>query len=152
MTGVPGAGGPGGSAGPGAPGAGGGDGDGGAEGMRIEVRDLRALGVHGVLPQEQDKAQPFSLDLDVWLDPTPAGASDDLVDTVDYGELVERSLAVVEQRSFALLEALAAAVGDEVLGTDRRIVAVAVTVRKLRPPLSARLGSVGVRAVRRRPG
>lgn len=130
-----------------------GDGDRGDRGDRgdcIEVRALAALGVHGALPEERERPQPFSLDLDIWLDPTPAAETDDLADTVDYGRLVDRSLAVVEQRSFALLEALAAAVGDEILATDQRIAAVAVTVRKLRPPLTARLSSVGVRSVRRR--
>jgi dihydroneopterin aldolase len=120
----------------------------------IEVRDLRAMGIHGVLPQERERAQPFSLDLDIWLDPdasASAAASDDLNDTVDYGELVGRALETVERRSFALLEALSATIADDLLSADPRIAAVAVTVRKLLPPLPARMHSVGVRVVRPRP-
>ncbi len=30
---------------------------------RIEIRDLQVLGVHGVLAEERDRAQPFSLDI-----------------------------------------------------------------------------------------
>jgi dihydroneopterin aldolase len=120
-------------------------------GDRIEVRGLRVMGVHGVLPREREAAQPFSLDLDVWLEVTDAAHSDDLADTVDYGALVARAAALVEQRSFSLLERLAGVVADDLLAADGRIDGVEVTVRKLRPPLPARLDSVGVRAVRTRP-
>jgi len=118
---------------------------------RIEIRDLRVTGVHGVLPEERDRAQPFAVDLDVWFDAAPAGASDALGDTVDYGDVTLQVAGVVAGRSFQLLEALAAEVARVVLAADRRTVAVAVTVRKLRPPIPADVGSVGVRVVRRRP-
>ncbi len=119
-------------------------------GDRIEIRDLHLLGVHGVLPEERERAQPFALDLDAWLDAAPAGASDALADTVDYGDLVEVAAGVVAGRRFQLLEALAGAVAGAVLDRDRRLAVVAVTVRKLRPPLPHHVGSVGVRVVRRR--
>ncbi|HVX23066.1 MAG TPA: 2-amino-4-hydroxy-6-hydroxymethyldihydropteridine diphosphokinase [Acidimicrobiales bacterium] len=118
---------------------------------RIEIRDLRVTGVHGVLPEERERAQPFAVDLDAWLDAAPAAASDALADTVDYGDVVLQVAAVVAGRSFQLLEALASELARVVLDADRRVAAVAVTVRKLRPPLPADVGSVGVRVVRRRP-
>ena len=54
---------------------------------RIELRGLRAVGTHGALPEEQSRAQPFEIDLDVEADLRPAGVSDALHDTVDYGAL-----------------------------------------------------------------
>jgi 7,8-dihydroneopterin aldolase/epimerase/oxygenase len=123
---------------------------GGRWGDRIEVRDLRVLGVHGVLPEERERPQPFALDLSVWLDVRPAGASDALEDTVDYAALAALAAGTVADRSFRLLEALADAVAQAVLGHDDRVAAAAVTVRKLRPPLPFDVGSVGVRVVRRR--
>jgi len=120
------------------------------DGDRIEVRGLRALGVHGVLPAERERAQPFEVDLDVVLATGPAARSDDLADTVDYAGLVERAAGVVERRSFALLEALADAVAAELLAADDRVRAARVTVRKLHPPVALDLSSVGVQVVRRR--
>ena len=35
---------------------------------RIEIHDLRVTGVHGVLPEEQERAQPFSVDIVAWVD------------------------------------------------------------------------------------
>jgi dihydroneopterin aldolase len=118
------------------------------EGDRIEIRDLRVVGVHGVLAEERERAQPFALDLDVWVDLSDAGSSDDLADTVDYGDLVERSAAVVRDQSFQLLEALAANVARTVLAADARVQAVEVTLHKLRPPIGLDVGSTGVRVLR----
>jgi len=117
---------------------------------RIEIRDLQVLGVHGVLPEERQRAQPFSVDVDAWVD-VPVGGEHDRIDgTVDYGELVERAAGVVASSSFQLIETLADAVASSLLGSDRRITKVVVTVRKLRPPLPHLVGSVGVRVARRR--
>ena len=118
---------------------------------RIEIRGLRVLGTHGVLAEERSRPQPFSVDLDLWLDTTGSARSDDLADTVDYAAVAEAAAALVASRSYALLEALAGALADGVLGADQRVAAVGVTVRKLRPPLALDVDSVGVRTVRRRP-
>lgn len=117
---------------------------------RIELRDLRALGVHGALDEERVRPQPFSIDVDAWLDVGAAARSDVLADTADYGAIAARAVQVVATRSFRLLEALAAAVAAEVLATDRRIERTEVTVRKLRPPVASDLGTAGVRVSRGR--
>jgi dihydroneopterin aldolase len=119
-------------------------------GPRIEVRGLRVVGVHGALPEERERAQPFELDLDVWGDIGEAATSDRLSDTADYAILATRAAQVVATTSFSLLEALARAVADALLEADARVQAVAVTVRKLRPPLALDVDSVGVRLVVRR--
>jgi dihydroneopterin aldolase len=120
-------------------------------GDQIEIRDLRVVGVHGVLPEERQRAQPFSLDLVAWVDLAAAQHSDDLADTVDYGALAQLAADVVAQRSFQLLEALAGRLAEALLVADGRINAVEVTLRKLRPPLALDVASTGVRVFRARP-
>ncbi|HVA42772.1 MAG TPA: dihydroneopterin aldolase [Acidimicrobiales bacterium] len=110
---------------------------------RIEIRALRVLGTHGVLPEEQARSQPFELDIDIETDLAPAAVSDAVADTVDYGAAVELARRVVETQRFALMETMAARVA-EVLLADVRASAVTVTVRKLRPPVAADLASAGV--------
>ena len=122
----------------------------GGGGDRIEVRDLRVTGVHGVLPEERERAQPFSLDIVAWVDMGAAQQSDALSDTVDYGALTQVAADVVGQRSYRLLEALAGRLADALLLTDARLTAVEVTVRKLRPPLPLDVASTGVRVLRAR--
>jgi len=106
------------------------------------------VGTHGALPEEQERAQPFEVDLDVEVDLGQAADSDDLADTVDYARAVQRAAAVVTGESFRLLEGLAGAIARAVLA-DQRARSVTVTVRKLRPPVAADLASVGVRLTRR---
>ncbi|HZD65344.1 MAG TPA: dihydroneopterin aldolase [Acidimicrobiales bacterium] len=120
-------------------------------GDHIELRGLRVLGTHGALPEERHRAQPFELDLDLELDLTRAGRSDQLGDTVDYGAVVRQVVEVVGGQRFTLLEALAQAVVDTVL--DHPLVAATtVVVRKVRPPVAADLSSAGVRLTRRGAG
>lgn len=118
---------------------------------RIEIRGLRLLGTHGVLPEERARPQPFEIDADLVVSMVEAGSSDDLADTVDYAGVVDRISAVVGgAKSFLLLEALAAAVADAVLRADGRVEGVTLSVRKLQPPLAADLSTVGVRITRPR--
>jgi len=123
----------------------------GAPGDRIELRGLRVVGTHGVLIEEQERAQPFEVDLDLAVDLRPAGVSDDLADTVDYGAVADVVAATVAGgRSFALLEALAWHLVEAVLDVDHRITGVTVALRKLRPPLAVDIDTVGVRVARTR--
>jgi dihydroneopterin aldolase len=117
---------------------------------RIEIRDLRVTGVHGVLAEERERPQPFAVDIVAWVDMTAAQQSDDLADTVDYGALAQTAADVVGGRSYRLLEALAGRLASALLITDARLEAVEVTVRKLRPPLPLDVGSTGVRVRRAR--
>lgn len=119
---------------------------------QIEIRSLRLLGVHGLLPEERRRPQPFELDLDVVVDLAAAGSSDDLSDSVDYGAVTAAARQVVEDESFGLLEALADHLSRAVLAVDPRIAEVTVAVRKLHPPVPADLGTAGVRIRRSRPG
>lgn len=121
-----------------------------AAGDRIELRGLRLAGVVGVLPHEQAQAQPLELDLDVHLDLAPAGISDDLGDTVDYGALCDVAERVVGATRYGLLEALAEHLARDLLAADERIDAVTVSVRKLRPPVAQQLSTSGARLTRAR--
>jgi dihydroneopterin aldolase len=102
------------------------------------------MGAHGALPEEQDRAQPFEVDVDLTADLTAAGASDDLADTVDYGAVAMTVERIVTCEHHRLLERLATRIADDVLAVDPRITGVTVTVRKLRPPVPVDLASAGV--------
>ncbi|MFY9780240.1 MAG: dihydroneopterin aldolase [Candidatus Baltobacteraceae bacterium] len=98
-------------------------------GDRIAVRGIRAYGRHGALEGERDREQPFDLDLELEIDLAAARASDDLADTLDYAAVHARVVAIVQERSYALLERL----GDEILRAllaDARVRAASVTIGK----------------------
>ena len=113
----------------------------------IIIKGLRELGVHGVLPEEQTRPQPFEVDVELVVDLTVAGESDALDDTVDYSAVSEAVSRVVTSERYYLLERLAARIA-EVCRVDERVLAVTVTVRKLHPPVRAMVDTVAVRIER----
>ncbi len=122
---------------------------GGDQGV-IEIRGLRLLGAHGVLPEEKQRRQLFEVDIDVHADLTAAARSDELSSTVDYGEILEVARAVVEGPHVSLLERLAGRISASVLEVPG-VKGVEVSVRKLRPPVPFDVASAGVRVATRRP-
>ena len=110
---------------------------------RIVLHDMRFLGHHGVGEEERAQAQGFAVDVELAADLAPAGRSDDLAQTVDYGAVFATCRDVVERASFRLIEALAEAIADAVLATYP-VGEVVVRVRKLRPPIEGTLGWAGV--------
>ena len=109
----------------------------------IVIKGLRELGVHGVLPEEQTRPQPFEVDVELTVDLSRAGASDALDDTVDYSAVAEAVSRVVTSERYYLLERLAARIA-EVCRVDDRVTGVLVTVRKLHPPVRAMVDHVAV--------
>ena len=63
---------------------------------RIELNKIQALGTIGVLPEEKNRAQPFEIDLAIETDLSVAGASDDLDDTINYGEVTELVAGIIQ--------------------------------------------------------
>ena len=106
------------------------------------------MGTHGALPEEEDRAQPFEVDLELAADLSVAGRTDALDDTVDYGVVVATVERIVSGEHHRLLERLATRIAEDVLAVDPRISSVTVSVRKLRPPVPVDLGSAGVTVTR----
>ncbi len=118
---------------------------------RIELRGLRVSGLCGALPEEQVRAQPLEVDVDVVADLRAPGASDALDDTVDYGPLCQALETAITSGRFTLLEALAERLATEAL-SFAGVEQVTVAVRKLRPPVPQQLATSGVRITRHRDG
>lgn len=110
---------------------------------RLTVSGVRCWGHHGVFDHERRDGQDFVIDLTLGLDTGPAAASDDLHDTVDYGNLVARVKAAVEADPVDLIETLADRVAGECL-SDRRVEWVEVTVHKPDAPIEADFADVAL--------
>ena len=104
----------------------------------------------GALPEERIRAQPFELDIEMGADLAPAGLSDDLGDTVDYGSVCAAVAGASEGEQFTLMEAMAHRIAEVCLDADSRVQQVTVEVRKLRPPVPQHLSTSGVRITRYR--
>lgn len=117
---------------------------------RILLTGLTVRGHHGVFDFERRDGQDFVVDVALELDTRPAAASDDVLDTVHYGELAEALAAVVGGEAVNLIESLAQRLADVCLA-DARVQAATVTVHKPQAPIALSFADVAVSIRRERP-
>jgi dihydroneopterin aldolase len=96
--------------------------------ITVEVRELRVFGRHGVHAEERERGQDFLFDVE--LDVGQRGTGDRLEEAVDYVEVARAVQEVSDARQYALLEALATAVAEEL---ERRFAPNRVHVRVRKP-------------------
>jgi dihydroneopterin aldolase len=110
---------------------------------RITLTGLRVRGNHGVYDFERRDGQDFVVDVELELDLARAAESDDVVDTIHYGELAEALAAIVAGEPVNLIETLAQRLVTVCL-SDERVSAATVTVHKPQAPISLQFGDVAV--------
>jgi dihydroneopterin aldolase len=81
----------------------------------IRLEGLSVFGHHGARPYEKEAGQRLEVDLELYPLDDRAETSDKLADAVDYDMLYRTVREVVEDKSFHLLEALAATVATTIL-------------------------------------
>lgn len=81
----------------------------------IELIGLELHGYHGVLDEEAREGQRFVFDITLEVE-SAASATDDIDDAVDYREVVALVREISQRHRFRLLEALAQATADALVG------------------------------------
>lgn len=120
----------------------------------ITLTGLRVFGRHGVYDEERRVGQDFVIDVTLRLDTRRAAASDDVSDTVHYGEVAQQIAAIVGGEPVNLLETLAGRISDHLLSLEP-VDSVRVTVHKPEAPIPLSFDDVSVtieRSASRRPG
>jgi 7,8-dihydroneopterin aldolase/epimerase/oxygenase len=116
---------------------------------QITLTGLRANAFHGVLEEERRTGQVFIIDVTVHLDLRAAGATDELAQTIHYGELAEEIVAAVESDPVDLIETVAERIAEVVLAHGAAQL-VQVTVHKPSAPISVPFTDVSVTIMRGR--
>jgi len=109
----------------------------------IRLQNMTFYAHHGATVQEKQLGQIFQVDVEISLDMRTAATSDDLSQTVDYGEIHGLVEEVVVGRQFSLLETLAQAILTAI-ARRYKLDQVLVRVRKPHPPLAGKLDCVEV--------
>lgn len=109
----------------------------------ITLTGVRATGYHGVYEHERREGQEFVVDVVVRLPLDRPAVSDDVTDTIHYGELAERIVAAVERDPLNLIEALAERIAHEVLSYPL-VASTTVTVHKPHAPIPVPFEDVAV--------
>ena len=97
---------------------------------KIILRGLPVSCVIGTLPDERTSPQTLVFDLDLYGDCSRAGATDDLVDAVDYTAVERCVKEYAAGTSFFLLERLAYASARNLLEQFQLLNRITLTIRK----------------------
>jgi len=109
----------------------------------ITITGLRLTGYHGVFDDEKRDGQEFVIDLEIELDLSSAGSTDDLQKTLDYSVVVDQVAQRVTGESVDLIETLAHDLAQIVLNHPQPT-AVTVTVHKPQAPVGHPVDDIAV--------
>jgi 7,8-dihydroneopterin aldolase/epimerase/oxygenase len=110
--------------------------------MQVHVQGLRLVGYHGVFPEEQRVPNLFEFNITVRYTPIPNTVFT-LENTIDYGAIVTIVKANM-QPPVALLETLAANIGEQLTQTYPHCTEISIQIIKTQAPLPAFNGTVGI--------
>lgn len=82
---------------------------------KIHIRDLELYCNHGVYPEETFLGQKFLFDVTLYTNTRPAGLTDDLEKSINYGEISHQIKDYMSSHTYKLLEAAA---GESVPGAS----------------------------------
>lgn len=114
---------------------------------QLTLTGLRAHAHHGVYEHERIDGQEFVIDVVVHLPLRTAAESDDIAETIHYGDLAAEIVAAVERDPVDLIETVALRVADLVLAHPQAVF-VNVTVHKPGAPISVPFEDVSVTIMR----
>jgi 7,8-dihydroneopterin aldolase/epimerase/oxygenase len=100
-----------------------------------------------VYEHERREGQEFIVDATLFLDTARAGMTDEVTDTVHYGELASALAEVVAGEPVNLLETLTARLAEVCLA-DERVTEATVTVHKPQAPIPLQFADVAVTITR----
>lgn len=117
---------------------------------KMILKGMRFFGYHGVFPEENRLGQQFYVDLELSMDMSEAGKTDELAHALDYSELHAFVKAIVEGPPFKLIEALTAHVASRVLEHYTMVNEVTVRVTKPHPPFDVHFDGMTIEMHRKR--
>lgn len=82
---------------------------------KIRLVNMSFYGYHGVHSEERRMGKKFYIDVELTLDLSPAGTTDDLTKTVDYAEVYALIREIEGGKQYSLLEALAEDIAQRLL-------------------------------------
>lgn len=110
---------------------------------KIILAGMEFYGYHGLLPQEQSLGQIFIIDVELSLELSQAGNSDNPKDTVDYTGIFDIVKTIVEGKPHKLLESVAEAIASSILECFQ-IKEVTVRVKKPHAPIQGKFDWIAI--------
>ncbi len=117
---------------------------------KIKITGLELFARHGVYPEENALGQRFLVNAVLYLDVRPAGLSDDLERSVNYGEVSHFIKDFMETHTYKLIETVAEQLAREILRAWPLIERIDLEIQKPWAPVGLPLDTVAVEISRSR--
>jgi len=101
----------------------------------IRLVNLTFYAHHGVHREEHFVGAKYEVDAEMHFDYSEAARNDDIASTIDYRRIYEKIRAVVTQKKYYLIEAVAYTIATEFLASNPVLDSITVKVRKRNPPI-----------------
>ncbi len=102
---------------------------------QIVLKNMAFYGNHGNFDAETKLGQRFFIDVVLSVDVREAGQTDDLTKTIDYGLVYDHIRAIVEGRTYRLLERVATVIIEDLLTAFDGVHEVTLSIRKPAAPI-----------------
>lgn len=112
----------------------------------IFIDGLKTQAIIGIYDWERENRQPLIFDIDMRLPITQAAQSDDINDTVNYKQVSDEVIALVEASRYELLETLCEAICQHILTHHNAVKVINLKVSK--PMAVAETNTVGLKITR----
>lgn len=111
---------------------------------KITISGVKARGFHGVFPGERREGQDFIVDLELFLDLSAAGKSDDLTKTIDYSKVASFIVEEITGAPLNLIEALGQRIIDRIFKEFPEADKLQVTVHKPSAPVAVDFDDISI--------
>lgn len=111
----------------------------------IRIDNLECYAFHGVFPEENEKGQPFFVNMVLYADLRSAGQTDELTLSTHYGEVCHLVNDWMKKHTVKLIETVAEALTVEILRAFPLVQALDMEIRKPQAPIGLPFESVSVK-------
>ncbi len=111
---------------------------------KIKIKDLEIYANHGVYSEENTLGQKFLVSVVLYTDTRKAGKSDELGDSVNYGEVSHMIYDYMKSHTVCLLEKVAEDLASQILLTYDLVKGVTLEIKKPWAPVGLPLDTVSV--------
>ena len=115
----------------------------------ISIKNLKVFAHHGVLPEETRDGQDFFIDARLYTGLREAGKSDNLDNTVDYGDVCIFINTFLSTNTYKLIESAAENLAEALLKKYTLLNAVDITIHKPSAPIPLDFKDVSVNIIRK---
>ncbi|MDD2216939.1 MAG: 2-amino-4-hydroxy-6-hydroxymethyldihydropteridine diphosphokinase [Eubacteriales bacterium] len=116
----------------------------------IRIINLELYGNHGIFPEENSLGQKFLVSAWLYTDTRTAGLSDDIKDSIHYGEICHKIKDFMHEHTYKLIETVAEKMAEMLMIEYDKLQKISLEIKKPWAPIGLHLETVSISIERQR--